>query len=91
MKFHLLSRLGALGSVGFTGYVLGILVERSAINNTSGSKVKKFPALPLFGSVSAATPMTTNSSQVNSEEVTPISKNRVGQVNIINKVVFNTF
>lgn len=83
MNFRLLSRLGALGSVGFTGYVLGTLLERNAIN-TSGSTVKKFPALPLFGSVSAATPMTTNSSPVNLEEVglSPVSKSRVGQVKI---------
>lgn len=82
MNFRLLSHLGALGSVGFTGYALGTLVERNATINTSGSTVKKFPALPLFGSVSAATPMTTNSSPVNLEEVSPVSKSRVGQVKI---------
>ncbi|KAG8316901.1 hypothetical protein J6590_037246 [Homalodisca vitripennis] len=62
-------------------YLLGILTERSKRNASADLNVpRNFPGLPLYGSVSAATPVISNSNPVTVQEISPSSKSRVGQI-----------
>ncbi|XP_046672581.1 endonuclease G, mitochondrial-like isoform X1 [Homalodisca vitripennis] len=77
----IISRIGVFGSVTCTGYLLGILTERSKRNASADLNVpRNFPGLPLYGSVSAATPVISNSNPVTVQEISPSSKSRVGQI-----------
>ncbi|XP_054267602.1 endonuclease G, mitochondrial-like isoform X1 [Macrosteles quadrilineatus] len=68
------------GSVGCAGYLLGLYIERNSLISNDG--MKKYPGLPLYGSVSAATPINPDSKSlpVSVEEKSSSLKSRVGEI-----------
>lgn len=78
MNLKTFSRFGAFGSVGCVGYIFGVFIER---NKNSKCKIFKYPGLPIFGTVSAATSFVpSNTEPVSPQEVITTNKSRVGQV-----------
>lgn len=78
MNLKVLSRVGALGSIGCAGYVVGVFTERLKKDE---SKSARFPGLPIFGTVSAATPIVPSRTFETPQDVIP-TKSRVGQVRL---------
>lgn len=86
---RMLNRLAAISGISLTGFLAGISYERyktaSTLDNCNDpylfysserlKKISSLPALPVFGTVSAATPFVPSTTQ----ESTPVA-NRVSQI-----------
>lgn len=80
-----LLRLGSLGCAGVGGWIAGIIFERKYkyfSNSEEQFKFNHVPGLPIFGTVSAASPFTESQTEVAlSGNIVPYSKpSRISQV-----------
>jgi endonuclease G len=66
-----LKKLVVLGSIGVTSFIAGSYFERKSVDTPN---LKNYPALPIFGSVSAATPVSPVPSETNVSRISQIMK-----------------
>lgn len=85
MNSKLLSRLGKYTGVGVIGYIAGSFVEKWKLNDVSQKdSLPHWPGLPVFGTVSAATPVVSETRvAIPGGDVTYSKPNRIAQVSWI--------
>lgn len=75
---NVIKRIGVLGGVGCAGYTIGVLIERNKHDNNT-----KYPGMPIFGSVSAATAFSPTTQPATPPVLTSdVKNNRIGQVSV---------